>query len=310
MDFQLNLNILSTFNSDDYQNKEYTFNNNIYNIIKYNKVNLKIYEKDNVEKFNTLSKYRSIIIRDNRVLVCSPGKSISYENFKKNNESTDVMLEDFIDGTMINMFYDNINNVWEIATKSTVGGNIIFFNDIKNYSYFTEGGYKEKFENTTFRTMFFECCKFINLNLECLDKKYCYSFVMQHPFNRIVTPVVTPNLFLINIYSIDNSNFPNVMIKYINVNEYINSQPYPFLNTDIKIPNKYNLDSYENLELYYNNDNAPFGCVGTMIYNKYGCRSKIRNPNYEQVRKLRGNQPKLQYNYLMLKKKLGNKSDI
>ena len=95
----------------------------------------------------------------------------------------------------------------------------------------------------------------------------------------------------------------NLFIAFaINVNEYINSQPYPFLNTDIKIPNKYNLDSYENLELYYNNDNAPFGCVGTMIYNKYGCRSKIRNPNYEQVRKLRGNQPKLQYNYLMLKK--------
>ncbi len=39
-----------------------------------------------------------------------------------------------------------------------------------------------------------------------------------------------------------------------------------------------------------------------MIYNNDGTRTKIRNVNYENVRKLRGNQPKLQYNYLSLKK--------
>ena len=38
-----------------------------------------------------------------------------------------------------------------------------------------------------------------------------------------------------------------------------------------------------------------------MIYNCDGTRTKIRNNNYEVVRKLRGNQPKLQYNYLCLK---------
>jgi hypothetical protein len=38
-----------------------------------------------------------------------------------------------------------------------------------------------------------------------------------------------------------------------------------------------------------------------MIYNEDGTRSKLRNNNYEIVRKLRGNQPKLQYNYLYLK---------
>tara|TARA_Y100000813_G_C23885787_1_gene222517 strand:- start:58 stop:546 length:489 start_codon:yes stop_codon:yes gene_type:complete len=38
-----------------------------------------------------------------------------------------------------------------------------------------------------------------------------------------------------------------------------------------------------------------------MLYNSDGTRSKLRNNNYEIVRKLRGNQPKLQYNYLCLK---------
>tara|TARA_B100001093_G_scaffold518794_1_gene604991 strand:+ start:1732 stop:2988 length:1257 start_codon:yes stop_codon:yes gene_type:complete len=302
MNINMDLNILSTFDSDDYQNKQYTYNNNIYNIIKYNKDKLKDYEKNDIEKFKVLSKYRSVIVRDNKVVVYSPGKSIDYENFKTSNNTSDVILEDFIDGTMINVFYDNINNTWEIATKSTVGGNIIFFNDIKNYSYFNTSDYKEKFEKTTFRSMFFECCEFINLNLESLNKSYCYSFVMQHPFNRIVTPVITPCLFLINIYCIDNKNYPNISINHIDINQYINTIPYPFLNTAIKIPNKYELDSYENLELHYKNIKTHYTCVGTMIYNKSGDRTKIRNPNYEEVRKLRGNHPKLQYNYLMLKK--------
>jgi hypothetical protein len=39
-----------------------------------------------------------------------------------------------------------------------------------------------------------------------------------------------------------------------------------------------------------------------MIFNEDGTRTKIRNNNYEYVKKLRGNQPKLQYNYLCLKK--------
>ena len=43
--------------------------------------------------------------------------------------------------------------------------------------------------------------------------------------------------------------------------------------------------------------------MGVVLYNeKTGERAKIRNPNYEQVRSLRGNQPKLQYQYLSLRK--------
>jgi hypothetical protein len=49
--------------------------------------------------------------------------------------------------------------------------------------------------------------------------------------------------------------------------------------------------------------NTSYDIVGVIIYNKEtGERSKIRNPVYEQVRNLRGNQPKLQYQYLCLRK--------
>ena len=41
---------------------------------------------------------------------------------------------------------------------------------------------------------------------------------------------------------------------------------------------------------------------GVMIYHKDGERSRIRNPVYEDIKYLRGNQPKLFYKYLELRK--------
>ena len=49
--------------------------------------------------------------------------------------------------------------------------------------------------------------------------------------------------------------------------------------------------------------NTSYDIMGVVIYNNLtGERMKIRNPVYEQVRCLRGNQPKLQYQYLSLRK--------
>ena len=49
--------------------------------------------------------------------------------------------------------------------------------------------------------------------------------------------------------------------------------------------------------------NTSYEIVGVVMHNKAtGERTKIRNPVYEKVRKLRGNQPKLHYQYLCLRK--------
>jgi hypothetical protein len=48
--------------------------------------------------------------------------------------------------------------------------------------------------------------------------------------------------------------------------------------------------------------NTQYDILGVVLYNtRTGERSKIRNPVYEEVRVLRGNQPKLQYQYLSLR---------
>ena len=231
----------------------------------------------------------------------SPPKSISFERFINKYDVSNSWVEDFIDCTMINVFYDNVNNVWEIATKSTVGGNVGFFNDFVGY-YGNNENNNDK-NNFTFRKMFFDACNYNNFNLNSLDTKYCYSFVMQHPYNRIVTPSSVPLIYLIKIYEINNSyELQNIIVNEVDLTSFVNTPSYIFLNTNIKIPNKYAIDNYDNLKNYYLNKDMPYYIVGGMIYNKDGTRSKIRNLNYEIVRKLRGNQSKLQYNYLCLKK--------
>jgi hypothetical protein len=301
------INVYNILNNqdDDYIIKKYTFNNVEYMIIKYNKEKLKKYESTDIEKFNIISKYRSVVVRDNKVVAYSPCKSMDYNIFKNINQDTsNCYVEDFIDGTMINVFFDTINETWEISTRSCVGGNIIFFNDVKNFQYFDNNNYHNNYYNATFRTMFFEACNMNNFNLNTLDRRFCYTFVMQHPFNRIVTPSPMPLVYLVKVYEIKNDlNDPtkDVIINELNLQEFISTPSYIFLNTNIKFVNKYTISSYQDIENYYNGENIPYYCVGCMIYNNDGTRTKIRNNNYEIVRKLRGNQPKLQYNYLCLK---------
>ena len=310
---EINLSLPLNGNDEFFHTKKYIFNNNEYTIIKYNKDKLKVLETNQDNYFTTLSKCRSLIVRNNKLLVFSPEKSLNFDTFNKNytnisNENNswkdNCWLEDFIDGTMINVFFDNINNIWEIATRSTVGGNIVFFNDIKNYSFFKCDNQFEHYNNITFRSMFFESCNVNNFDLNTLDTNYCYSFVMQHPFNRIVTPLQRPFIYLVKAYKIDNTNFPLVNIIEKPILELVNEPPYIFANTSVLFPSKYPIyqNSLQELKLIYDNKELSFHNVGIFIYNKDGTRTKIRNVNYEEVRKLRGNQPKLQYNYLCLKK--------
>lgn len=324
---KINLNtILNPENSDKYNIKKYTFNNIVYNIAKYNKPVLKSLETSNIDEFNELAKCRSIILKNNKVVAFSPPKSIGFDLFKNTHSNIpESWAEDFIDGTMINVFFDNLNQIWEIATRSTVGGNIIFFNDVKNYKYFnknktnietnmetnieTEAQPNPKttndnnYHNATFRTLFFEACNANNFNLNTLDRRFCYSFVLQHPVNRIVTPTNMPMIYLIKVYEIvHNVDLnTNVTINELNLQNFISTPPFIFLNTNVKFVNKYPITNYTDVETYYNSENIPYYCVGCMIYNVDGSRSKIRNNNYEKVRKMRGNNPKLQYNYLCLK---------
>jgi len=263
---------------------ECRINNATYNVIRYDKNFL------SCDLVPTYGLCRSVIVNSqNKVVSFAPPKSLSCDKFiKKYPENNDIIAEEFIEGTMINVFWDpciGLTGSWEIATRNTVGATSKFYK-----------GSKAK----TFRSMFLEAAKNHNLVLHMLNPLYCYSFVLQHPENRIVVPFDKPQLYLVALYCVQN-NDNNVLVNVYNPQD----QKYFFetSNVTIKFPEVYEFKNYSELIDKYASMNTPYHILGVVLHNKLtGERAKIRNPVYEQVRNLRGNQPKLQYQYLCLRK--------
>ena len=148
--------------------------------------------------------------------------------------------------------------------------------------------------------MFLEAAKAANLVLDFLNPLYSYSFVLQHPENRIVVPFKEPKLYLVAIYYIDNSDTSNITVRSINMDDL---KKFDWRGANIHFPQKYSFEKYSELIEKYASMNTSYDTLGVILNNiKTGERAKIRNPVYEQVRNLRGNQPKLQYQYLCLRK--------
>lgn len=277
-----------------------------------NNYNIVSYDKDMLSNdlIPTYGKYRSVIMNDKGVVVAfAPPKSFHTDAFinmypeKQLREYitppgslvtespltievdmppmriTNLIAEEFVEGTMLNVFYND--GAWEVATKQTVGANVRFYKETPD----------------TFYSMFLDAMGHVGLDFDMFDKKNCYSFVLQHPKNRIVVSFQAPELYLISVYCITFTEDGNVF-KIMNVNVS------PEVALHVKTPLVYNdWENYSDLIQEYASMNTRYECVGVMIHNPIsGERCKIRNPVYEQVRQLRGNQPKLQYQYLCLRK--------
>jgi hypothetical protein len=264
-----------------------TNNNQKYTVIRYDKDFLSI---DLIHLFGLC---RSIILNEDRKVVSfAPPKSIPSDRFigiyPENKDS--VIAQEFVEGTMINVFWDpkiGLSGGWEIATRNTVGA--------------TSSFYKSPHAKT-FREMFLEAARVNNLNLDKLDRDCCYSFVLQHHQNRIVVPFKKPQLYLVAVYNIVTNSENQVIVNFKTVYEY--EQFFLVtLGSSVKFPQKYTYDTYNELIEKYASMNTSYDILGVVLYNVLtGERCKIRNPVYEQVRNLRGNQPKLQYQYLSLRK--------
>lgn len=257
-----------------------------FSIIKYDK------EKCTPSHYYRVGFMRSMVIdRELGRIVCvGPNKSIPVDEIeqyssKQDGDGDGIHYEEFVDGVMINVFWDEPNNAWQYATRSNIGADIRFYLQ-------SEG-------NLTFRAMFEEALKEDSIDLNVLPKSYCYSFVLQHPLNRIVAPVEKPHAVLVEAHCITD------MIVTI----------YPHGSTDddkelreiidvhgIPIPKTYTYKNIREATDHHASRNTDFGCVGIILKNyRKGWRAKIRNPVYEEVKQLRGNSPKLQFLYLTLR---------
>ena len=283
-----------------------TKSNEKYRIVRYNKNFL---HKAQISKYGLL---RSVIINDaNRVVCFSPPKSVPAEQFLKmyplpnasilsrfetdmdmdiedvNRDNENIIAQDFVEGTMINVFFDpsiGLTGCWQIATRSTVGANVTFF----------------KGATKTFNQMFMEACTANGLYINTLNPHFCYSFVMQHPENRIVVPFSKPQLYLVDVFQII-QGLDNI-VKVI-PQKMSDVRQFGFWgSTSIRFPETYEFTSYSELIEKFASPNTPYNILGVVVRNlETNERTKFRNPIYEEVRHLRGNQPKMQYQYLCLR---------
>jgi hypothetical protein len=115
-----------------------------------------------------------------------------------------------------------------------------------------------------------------------------------------VVPFKKPQLYLVGIFHINHQDKNNILVHKYNIGTF---ERELFKYTTVKFPQLYSWNTYNDLINSYASMNTSYDVLGVVIYNsETGERTKIRNPVYEQVKSLRGNQPKLQYQYISLRK--------
>ena len=250
--------------------------NNLNTILKFRigeKRVLVHYDKSTLtnKNVNELGQYRSVVYNKNNELVgFSPPKTVPFEIFKEEFPEFPCetsCVEEFIDGTMINVFYDT---EWCISTKTNLGANCRFYHD-----------------TPTFNHLFYDTLKHCGILLDDLDTLLSYSFVMQHPLNRIVTPVVAPTLYLVAAYVIDRSRTTNIFVNDVDIRELT-------LPRTIQFPKQFQIESYDQLTFH------DWKFKGYMLKHHH-VRSKLMNHEYVQVKEMRSNQPKLKYHHLTMR---------
>jgi hypothetical protein len=161
---------------------------------------------------------------ENKVLCFSPPRSVPYEKFKTTpmNNRDNIIMSEIVEGVMVNLFYEHRTSSWEIATKCAIGGDYNFSGE----------------KSASFREMFFEClhCKKNDVFLDAFPKNYSYSFVIQHPKNKIILSTPEPKLYLVAIYAIYEDNsimaIPSIM--------YEDWEMFKSMQVPIYFPVKYN----------------------------------------------------------------------
>lgn len=290
---------------------------------------------ENIEVFGeqNLGKYRSVVFFNNKLVCFSPPKSIEKEVFIRkhpeqfsyepsvNQIPETIHITETIEGTMINLFYDSDNKIWEIATKNAIGCRYWYFRN----------AYTQNQKPRTFRDMFMDAIgekDYTNLNetklVANLPKNYCYSFVLQHPENHIVLDIVEPRVYLVAVYEICESCAKYLPLPYVENLPYIRElldaniiytpttiQYSEHLHHERKVATfdqslcergfAQSPRNYVQLELHLNYCASYSHMMGlTLIDTETGDRMKLENQQYNYKKSLRGNHPNLQYQYLCL----------
>jgi hypothetical protein len=226
----------------------------------------------NMEHINS-HYFRSVVWNKllNKPVAISPFKSLPWSSYVS---AGGYSVEDFWDGTMLNMFFDDSLNKWIVSTRSNIDASCRYHSSRSFHSLFWETFYK------------------MTLNLGDFDKNTSYTWVLQHPENRIVVPNTSPLLRLVDIIAIDlKGNFNFLAVPPSSLMN-IASRHLPLTGA---LATK---EELEKLSQVYNN----MYCQGFVVKDSVtGNRWKIRTSSYKLIRELRGNTPRLDYRLIELR---------
>jgi len=166
-------------------------------------------------------------------------------------------VEEFVDGVMINLFYDEYAKDWCLATRTQLGATNHFYG------------------KRSYADLFWETFVSKGLTKELLTPGETYSWVLQHPDERIVVA-------------------PAYGIPTLTLVESTTSLLAP-------APTKYALKTLEDVKEFVTAEGKRHGHqFQGVVIKADGHRYKLRTNEYDEARVLRGNQPKRPYLWLEL----------
>ena len=192
--------------------------------------------------------YRSVVVKSEAVVCMAPPRSISRDNFKC--ELRNTVVNEIVEGTMVNAFYDG---EWILCTKSNIGAN----------NTFVPG-------TPCFKDLFYDAAAACGFVWSDMNTEYSYSFVLQHPKNRIISPVAKPAIYLIAVYLIRKDV---VLVMHDTIKGCLQ-------------PVEHRFQTFADIDEFL--ATQPFSYKGVMLHSD-GFRVRMRNPAYETVDALRGN---------------------
>jgi hypothetical protein len=209
----------------------------------------------------------AVIDRESASVVCLPPTKATerpieelFQSPEETETETETEVQVLVDGTMVNLFYHK--GEWVKTTRGSIGAHNTW--DTRK----------------SFKTMFEECG---TIDYDTLDPACCYSFVMRHRENRIVSPVYANELWLVDVYRRTDEG-----IRRLRVSDY------PQLSMTGSIVETFTRKMYDVTR------ELPFYCKG--YTEKQGSmRYKYLNPEYLRIRSLKPNTNSPYLNYLELR---------
>jgi hypothetical protein len=207
---------------------------------------------------------RGLILRKDtwEVMCCSFRKFFNSAEGKAATIDWDTaIVMEKLDGSLIQLYFDDVKNQWFAATSGTGEG---------------EGEVNNKL-GTTFNDLFFETAgKYEGFDLTLLNKAYTYVFELTTPYNIVVKPHGVSSVSLLTMRN--NSTLEEVTYDELVVKGKELSLP---------VVTKYDLNVTKVDDLLTILENVPWHDEGYVVMDAKFNRVKIKNPAYVAVHHLK-----------------------